>query len=301
MSSGALALTIVLLSGAAAAQSAGETSPEAGERTAISEDPDEEYGAYESPTTPEDELADAPPPAKRDVSGLGLTMTAGPAFSFESTHQWNDGTDCPEASYTYSVPGEEEPRTATWTAGCSANPPIGFLLDVRLSYMFNFFGIEAFALGAGDWSSANVEDLPEQFSLPSYLTQMHIGRIGGGLGGGVRLKTPPGFARLSAGIGGGIMFRHVYTNISSLDGSSDGYTAPIVRADVGVVLLNFLTVGLMGWVEYTNSVGVDPDLDSLNSIPPQVATEIENALGNVTVFQGNQTFLGIFAGLSMGK
>lgn len=96
------------------------------------------------------------------------------------------------------------------------------------------------------------------------------------------------------------MFRHIYSNVSSLDGSAEGYAAPMLRADAGIILFGFLTAGVMGWLEFAPDVLVSPNFTAAG-LDPTLAGELSNAVGDVTVFQGNQAFIGLFAGLYMGN
>jgi hypothetical protein len=256
---------------------------------------EEEFGggAYDAPTTPEDELADAPEAEKPEVSGSYVRLGAGLTFTPGNDADWKNPANCPN----FDLGGAINVPTS-----CSATDPIGFFADFRLGYSFGVVALEGFALGAADWSSGGLNlpaNVPAQIDalfsqVPSYLRDLQIGRIGGAFGGGVRLQTLPGPIRLSGGIGAGPIFRHVYSNMTSLDGSSTGYVAPMVRADVGLVLFNFFTVGALGWMEFSKDVTITPDL---GAIDPAIA----NALGPVTVYRGNQLFLGLFVGLHMGK
>jgi hypothetical protein len=95
------------------------------------------------------------------------------------------------------------------------------------------------------------------------------------------------------------MLRHVFTSISSLDGSSTGYLVPMMRADVTFTFLKFLNVGVMGWVEFSKDVTVEPDLSALGLSDAEMGP-ILDALGEVTVFEGPQFFLGPFLGFTFG-
>ncbi|NLE85221.1 MAG: hypothetical protein GX607_02365 [Myxococcales bacterium] len=221
-------------------------------------------------------------PTPKKTSGISLVLTAGPAFGTAPSHEW--ATTCPTLSTA-----EHE-----WQPGCSASRPMGFTVDVRLEVLWGVLGFDLFALGAGDWTEADVSGQPP-VPLPDYASQMHIGRLGAGLGGGLRFKTKPKAVRFSAGAGGGAMLRHVYTNVSSVDGDAVRYAAPIVRADVGAVAGTF-TLGIMGWVELVDRVTVTPDLSSVG----QEAAAFAGALGDVALFDGPEFFVGPFIGLHLG-
>ncbi len=221
-------------------------------------------------------------PTPKETSGISLALTAGPAFGVAPNHEW--ATSCPELSTA----------EYDWQPGCSASRPLGFTVDVRLEVRGGVLGFDLFALGAGDWTEADVTgELP--VPLPEYASRMHIGRLGVGLGGGLRFKTKPKAVRFSAGAGGGLMLRHVYTNVSSIDGDALRYAAPLVRADVGAVAGSF-TLGLMGWVELVDRVTVSPDLSSVG----QEAAALAGALTDVALFDGPEFFVGPFIGLHLG-
>jgi len=227
--------------------------------------------------------------------GLYLTLGGAATFTPESTHQWADGNSCPQVS------------TPEWNPSCSAKTPMGAAVEARLGIRINFFALEGFALGAMDWSSAELGGEEPPFELPDYASNMSIGRVGGGLGGGIRLSTPGSSVRLSVGAGAGVMFRHVYSNVSSLDGSSLGYTAPIGRADLTLTIFNSFKLGILGWVEKSKKVAVTPKI-SLPGVPTDLPgaqqaqlDQFQDALGDVTVFDGTQYFIGPYLGLHFGN
>lgn len=251
-------------------------------------------GAYGNPDPNADTSDSLQPKEKEEIGGLYATLAAGMTFTPGDNHEWGDGQNCPSGS----IPGTNE----TWSPGCSASDPLGGFVEFRLGYSFGIIGVEGFALGAADWSTGKIVDDQNllQGTLPDFLTNMQIGRAGGGFGGNVRVQSLPGPVRVSGGLGAGGMFRYVYSNLSSLEGNSEAYVAPIIRADVGVVLLNLFTIGAMGWAEFSSDVTLTPDLNAV--IPnPDVADAVETAIGDITVYQGTQYFLGFFVGLHMGK
>ena len=249
-----------------------------------------------------DEAADSEPAdeEKEDEGsggGLYFDLGGGPMFGLNSSHEWNN--TCPEVAF----PGGVLP---TWTPSCSTKAPIGVVAEARIGVRIGVLGIEGFGLGAGDWSSAKLGEPEPPVDLPGFATDMNIGRVGGGFGGGLRLITPPKWIRISAAGGGGIMFRHVYTNVSSLDGSSTGYTAPIVRADISLTFFKTFTLGVMGWMEFSKTVSITPDLSSAGDLagvplPPELVAAFEDALGDVTVFEGDQYFIGPYFGMHFGN
>ena len=95
------------------------------------------------------------------------------------------------------------------------------------------------------------------------------------------------------------MFRHVYSSVSSANGSSTGYQAPLLLADVSLIFFNFLHVGVLGSVEFAQDVSLTPELEGLFPVP-EVTTVVEEAIGPITVFQGPQFFLGPTAGFHFG-
>ena len=208
-----------------------------------------------------------------DIFGAGL-------FGLKSTHEWND--DCPEV--TDPMTGED------LALRCDARIPMGVALGVRLGLKLkDAVGFEAFAIGAGDWSKVGLEgfDVP---GVPASLESMQIDRVGGALGGGLRLSTPSTGLSISTGFGPGVAFRRVYTNVSSLDGSSTNYAAPMLLGDVSITFGESFTVGVVGWAEFSKTISVEPDLSSIPGAEEAASgfTQIER----ITVFQGPQWFIG---------
>lgn len=243
------------------------------------------------PPTSHEGTPTAPPPSQAqkknegdDGVDFGIYVDANGAamFAFASTHDWK--ADCPAATV-----GSE-----TWAPQCSTSAPIGLLADGRLGFRFGYVGIELMGVFAGDWSRASFDEAIPGLSADS---TMDVGRVGGGFGGGLRFMTSPGLARISAGAAGGVLFRHVYSTISSLEGQSVGYQAPYVMGDVTATFLGFLNVGLVAMVEFAPDVTLQPDF---SSIAGPAAGPIEEAIGPVTVFQGPQFFLGPRFGLHFG-
>lgn len=233
-----------------------------------------------------------PPPNSSSESssasgpGVGIYLDAEGAalFALSSTHEWKDA--CPTV----------DAGTQSWQPECTTSAPIGALLQGRLGLRWGYLGIEGFALTAIDWSQAEFnEGIP---GLPSAASTMAVGRVGGGLGAGLRLMTAPGVFRASAGAGGGIMFRHVYTSISSLDGASEGYQSPFLSFDMTITLLGFLNLGVMGLVEFPGDVTVSPDFSSIDE--GGLGQAVESELGRVTVFSGPQFFIGPKLGIHFG-
>ncbi len=223
-------------------------------------------------------------------TGLYLDIAAMALFGLKSTHEWQD--HCPELSDPVSG--------AALNTSCDTRVPIGGALGARVGLRLGgVVGIEGFALGAGDWSRASLHGL-EIPGVPSYLQDMQIGRVGGVLGGGLRLSTPPAGVRLTAGGGAGLAFRRVYTNVSSLDGSSTNYVAPAVLVDVSLMLGNTLTLGIVGWAEFSRTISVKPDLSKLVGAS-QTPKNPFDSLGKVTVFHGTQLFVGPIITLHSGN
>ncbi len=219
-----------------------------------------------------------------DGPGFGLYVDADGAamFSFASTHEWKDG--CPAASI----------GTEAWAPACSTSAPIGLMADAKLGFRFGYVGVELMGVFAGDWSRAAFDQPVPGLDIDS---TMDVGRVGGGVGGGLRLMTAPGLFRISGGAGGGVLFRHVYSTISSLDGKSTGYAAPFVMGDVTITLLRFLNVGVVAMVEFSKDITLEPDF---SKVAGPAAGPLEDAVGPVTVFQGPQFFIGPRVGLHFG-
>lgn len=208
-----------------------------------------------------------------DAIGAGL-------FGLGSTHEWNQ--NCPDVT---------DPETGEdMDLSCDTRAPIGGALGVRLGYRWGgVVGLEGFAIGTGDWSRATLEGL-DMPGVPASLESVQIGRIGGVLGGGLRLSTPTAGLRLSAGLGPGVAFRRVYTNVSSLDGASTNYTAPMLLGDVSLTFGDSLSIGFVAWAEFSKTISIEPDLSGIPGAEEAAAayTQIER----VTVFQGTQWFIG---------
>lgn len=241
---------------------------------------------------PVDDLGNEPldPGPKRDPSGFGMAMVGALTFSPQSGHAWAEG-GCPVANL------ETPQGTVTYAPGCAASPSAGVSAEGRFGYMWPFIGIELYGQIATDYVNARLEGVPPISGVPEYATQMHIGRIGIGGGAHVRFKTVPGPVRLSIGAGGGFLVRGLFSNVSSLDGSFEDYVAPVLRADLGVVLANVFTIGLMGWLEFPPTVAITPDLSVLGDI----GVPLENALDQTVVVRGTQGVIGVFGGFAFGK
>jgi hypothetical protein len=245
------------------------------------------------PTAVDDELGDDPLPpltTAKDPKGFGMAMLGAITFSPQSGHAWAEG-GCPVATITVNG------TTQIFAPGCSATPAAGISAEGRFGYMLSFIGFELYGQIATDYVNAQLDSIPAIPGVPEYATQMHIGRIGIGGGGHVRFKTPPGSFRLSAGAGGGFLVRALFTNVSSLDGSSENYVAPVLRADVGIVVVNALTLGVMGWIEFAPTVTVTPDLSALGG----AGAPLQGALTETVVMRGTQGFIGLFGGFAFGK
>lgn len=244
---------------------------------------------------PEEDLGSEPlaPMPKKDPKGFGMAMVGAITFSPQSGHAWAEG-GCPTASI--DLGNGQQP--VDYSPDCSATPAAGVSAEGRFGYMLGVVGFELYGQIATDYVNARLSDVPPIPGVPDYATQMHVGRIGIGGGGHVRLKTPPGSFRLSAGAGGGFLVRALFTNVSSLDGSSENYVAPVLRADVGIVLVNVVTLGVMGWLEFADTVTITPDVTSVLGAE---AAPLQAALTNTVVMRGTQGFVGLFGGFAFGK
>lgn len=266
----------------------------AAEETRTWNDPEAAVAAAAAaPATPgaspvEDELGDKPlPPVPgKDPEGFGMAMVGAITISPDSGHQWSDG-QCPPP---ITINGQ------TFAPGCGATPPAGVSAEGRFGYMWGLFGAELYGQLATDYLNASLTQVPNIPNVPSYATQMHIGRLGIGGGAHARFKSPPGPFRLSAGAGGGFLYRTIFSNVSSLDGSFEDYVAPVLRADVGIVIVSALTLGIMGWIEFAETVTVSPDFSSVPG-----GEELEQILGSTVAYRGTQGFFGVFGGFAFGK
>jgi len=224
--------------------------------------------------------------------GMYFDLNFGAVFGLSSSHEWNH--DCPDVA------------ELSWTPTCQSSKPLGGLIQGNLGFRFGVIGVEGFGLFSIDFSSAWLEGAESTVTLPSYATKMQIGRVGGAVGGGLRVMNNGG-VRVSLGVGAGAVFRHVFTNVSSLDGSSEGYASPLVKADLTLTLAKFFNLGVMGWVEFSREIQVTPKLTSISGSLGGDGTldgtigSIEAGFGDVTVFQGPQYFLGPFLGFHFGK
>lgn len=220
--------------------------------------------------------------SEKKSPALALVVAGGPMFATTTSHEW--ASECPDVTTT----------DYDWSPSCSASRPIGLVVDVRLEVLWGVLGFDLFVLGAGDWTEADLAELPP-VPLPDYAFGMQITRLGAGGGGGIRFKTKPPSLQLSVGAGGGIMLRQVYSNVTSLDGDAVRYAAPIVRADIGAVAGAF-TMGILGWVEVFDRVTVRPDLGPIGLQD----TGLSAALEEVALFQGPEFFVGPFVGVHLG-
>jgi hypothetical protein len=275
-----------------------ESEDDSSGETDFDDEPSEDSSGFS--TSDDDPIPESSPPPPASTAreeedefdgGLYIDVNVAGTLGIRSTHQWKES--CPEVT------------ELSWSPDCKTKPPMGVALEGRIGVRIGVVGIEGFGLAAGDWSGGKLQGQEPAVPLPSFATEMAVGRIGGGVGGGLRL-TSTGLFRIALGAGGGVMFRHVYSNVSSLDGSSQGYVAPIVRADLSLTLLKFLNIGVLGWVEFSPEVIVTLNLAAAGGIgdvmlPPAQVDALEGALGDVTVFDGPQFFVGPFAGFHFGS
>ncbi len=197
-----------------------------------------------------------------------------------SSHGWAE--TCP------SLP------SISWNPNCTTVAPIGGAIGARLGFRYKFIGIEAFGLGAGDWSSASF-DQPVP-GIPSIASSMQVGRVGGGPGGGLRLLSAPGTFRVSAGLGAGVLFRYVFTSFSSLDGSSTNYKAPFLVSDINV-MVGPLSLGLFALFEFSKDINIRTNIAEQVGAP----AEVDQVLSPIGVFSGTQFFLGPVLALHFGN
>lgn len=201
------------------------------------------------------------------------------AFVPKSSHEWKE--QCPDFSAT----------AIAATPKCSTQAPIGGAIDGHLGIRGKYFGSEGFILGSADYSVAKV-DVDTGFAIPDFAEGMHIGRAGVGAGVSFRGFYDTNVVGFNAAIGGGFLWRSVFSSLSSLSGQSEQYVAPIVRFDAGLSLFKFLTAGVLGWVEFSKDVVLHPDLSTFGG-----NAETAEIFGDVTVFQGPQFFLGPYVGI----
>jgi hypothetical protein len=235
-----------------------------------------------SPVTPSS-LGETTQPAEahkknngpRVFFGVGGALTLGTT----SSHEW--ASTCPSVTLAgTTILGE-----------CATASPIGGAVDILLGVRGKYIGGEVFFLGAADYSSATLS-LGEQFVLPEFANGTHIGRAGAGGGLGVRGFVEANMIGLSFGVGGGAIWRSVFTNLSSTGGEFEQYAAPLLRFDAEVSLLKVFQLGFLGFVEFAPDVTIRPDLTQFTGSP-----ELNNLLGDITVFRGTQVFLGPYIGL----
>lgn len=247
--------------------------------------------------------AAALPAAGAEPDGYYVAGTTGFLWGTNSTHAW--ASECPvispseDAQAQAAAAGVTLPFTS-WAPSCSTTQPLGVTLEGRIGLRFRYIGLEGFLLGSADWSSG-VLDGQAPIALPEYAQKMYVGRVGGGPGIGIRFLTKPGPVQFTGGIGGGILARFVYTNISSLDGSSVTYPAPMARVDLSFVFAKHFLLGVMGWAEFSERVKVRPDLAMLGLTGPGGINLELQGLDEVDVFRGTQYFLIPYLGLQFGK
>jgi hypothetical protein len=231
-----------------------------------------------------------------EVDGFYISGQGGFLWGVQSTHEW--ASRCPVITPASPEIGQALGFT-DWSPPCSTTPPLGAMIEGRFGLRFKYIGLEGFLLGSGDWSSAILEGTPP-IALPEYAQKMYVGRLGGGPGIGIRFMTKPKGVQFTGAVGGGLVARFVYSNVSSLDGTNVSYLAPIARVDFNFVFARHFIVGVMGWAEFSDRVTVRPDLSSLGLTAPNGA-DLLNGLDRVVVFQGTQYFLSPYIGLQFGK
>lgn len=268
-------------SSAASAPSSTDAGPAAGQPAPSDQDSAPSSAAPSEVAPPASQAA-----GEDDGPGFGIYFDLDAAMTFSPGEANDWAANCP--SVDSGVPG------VAWNPQCTGSSPLGVLSDARLGLRFDYIGVEAFGLFAGDWSKMDFSE-----SIPGLegSARVDIGRVGGGLGGGVRLMSSPGLFRISAGAGGGVIFRHVYSTVSSLEGANTGYQAPIFLADVNITLLHFLNIGVITMLEFSKDVAVNPDFGAIGG---QVGEAFDDAIGPITVFQGTQFFIGPRVGLHIG-
>jgi hypothetical protein len=232
-----------------------------------------------------------------EVDGFYLSGGAGFLWGVASTHAW--AKDCPEILPASPEIGQLL-QFSSWQPSCSTTAPLGVMVEGRFGLRFKYIGLEGFLLGSGDWSSGTLGGEPP-IEIPSYAQQMQIGRVGGGPGIGIRVMTPAKPVQFTVGVGGGLLARFVYTNVSSLDGSSESYLAPMARADLSFVFAKHFVLGVMGWAEFSDGVSVHPDLSMIGLTAGPGGMDLLKGLEKVTVFQGTQFFLSPYLGIQFGK
>ena len=201
------------------------------------------------------------------------------AFVPQSSHEWKE--QCPDFSAT----------AIAATPKCSTQAPIGGAIDGHLGIRGKYFGSEGFILGSADYSVAKV-DVDTGYAIPDFAEGMHIGRAKVGTGVSFRGFYDTNVIGFNAALGGGFLWRSVFSSLSSLSGQSEQYVAPIVRFDAGLSLFKFLTAGVLGWVEFSKDVVLHPDLSTFGE-----NSETAEIFGDVTVFLGPQFFLGPYVGI----
>jgi hypothetical protein len=206
------------------------------------------------------------------------------AFSLAASHEWSQA--CPVIDFGVD----------TWVPSCEGVVPVGGALEGVIGYRHGPIAVEGYAMGAVDYSRAKLvgeDSLP--VSIPDYATSHYVGRAGGGIGIGPRVFVPLGPVSFTGAVGAGFMARAVFTNVSSLDGSSQVYFVPATRFEASLRFLGVFHAGVLGWVEFLDKVEVTPDLSSLG-----VGASFLDQLGQVTVFEGPQFFIGPYAGMMFG-
>lgn len=230
-------------------------------------------------------LLTAPAQAKKNQGVYGDMMGMG-MFGIESTHEWKDPANCP--SFTV--------LTTNYGGTCHVRAPLGIGGGARLGYNFGGVGLEGFGLLGADWSKAQIEGLDFP-GVPTYLQDMQLGRVGGGVGGGFRFMTPDVGVRFSAGVGGGVVLRHIFSNVTSLETSAAGYVAPMLLGDLSLTIGGFFSLGAFAWVEFIDSVSITPDFSAAG----ELGQVLENEVGDVVVYQGPQVFIGPMVSLHFGE
>jgi len=200
-------------------------------------------------------------------------------------------------SYTTNCPAD------AYSGACSTSAPRGGGLGLRLGYFYEWVGLEVFAAGAVDVSTADLKLPP----IPSVSQQMLdlagrnvFVRAGGLIGGGIRLSTPIQGIRVTVGADYVHVARKVFAIPDAFTGTSLAYSVPGYFIDGGIQLGSTpgarFYLGAFLFIETAHDLALNRNLKSLGIDPALIPA----SLTSMTVYQGRQYFFGPLLGIAFG-
>lgn len=217
------------------------------------------------------------------------------------------------------------PQAATGGAHCVAGGDYGLGLSLNIGYSFGWFGLEGFAFGSGDRSTANRDafgDTPPGSGVSGTFAGVPrsedytFWRYGFGTGVAARATSETDTIRFTGSIGGGFVSRWgSYTSVGTaaeqtgLDQSfftSDQaqYFAPLLSADAGILLGSSpgvkLFLGAVMWAEFAPGSVKVPGRDQHLGTHPATGQPLRQTAGPIDLSQGTIVSIGPVIGLQVG-